>query len=262
MPYHQVNDIDLYYECSGEGSPVLFLHGLGSSSQDWEAQRAAFSTRYRMIIVDFRGHGRSSKPKRPYSIPLFAQDTADLIKHMNVASLDVLGISMGGMVAMQLALDAPHLINHLVIVNSAPAIQSQSFTLRQFMQFIQRRFVLRFQGMQGMGRLISNLLFPYPEQADLRRICRERWTKNDRQAYEASMNAILRWNVIERLTELRNPTLVIAGRQDFIPLPYKQKYANLIPGARLVVIENSRHATPVDQMEQFNRIVLDFLAGQ
>jgi 3-oxoadipate enol-lactonase len=262
MPYYSVNDIDIFYECSGKGSSVLFLHGLGSSSQDWEAQRTAFSARHRMITLDFRGHGLSSKLKRSYSIPLFAQDTADLINHLNIPSAHIVGISMGGMVAMQLALDAPWLINRLVIVNSAPAIQPHLFSLRQNLHFIQRRLVLLFFGMQGTSRLISNLLFPAPEQADLRRMCRERWAKNDRRAYDASMRAITRWNVFDRLPEIQNPTLVVAGKQDFIPLSYKQSYTRLIPRARLVVIENSRHATPVDQMEPFNRVVLDFLAQE
>lgn len=239
---------------------MLFLHGLGSSSQDWEAQRQAFCARHQMICLDLRGHGRSSKPDHPFSIPIFSQDTAALIRFLNVSPVDIVGISMGGMVAFQLALDAPQIIRRLVIVNSAPSIRPQFFTLRQNLHFIQRRLVLLFFGMQGMSLFISRLLFPAPNQAALRRICRERWLKNDRRSYEASMSAILHWDVSHRLSEIGHPTLVIAGRQDFIPLVYKQAYTARIPNSRLIVIENSRHATPVDQMDVFNQTVLDFLA--
>ncbi len=250
---------DIYYEIRGAGRPVLFLHGLGSSSQDWAAQWEAFTARHRMITVDLRGHGLSAKPRQSYSIPLFAKDVATLIRNLDIAPLDIVGISMGGMVALQLALDAPQNIRRLVIVNSTPTIRPQMFTFSQNLHFIQRRLVLMLFGMRGMGWYLSRLLFPVPEQAELRRVCRERWVKNDRRAYEASMRAIVRWNVTRRISEIKLPTLVIAGRQDFIPLSYKKAYTSLMPNANLVVIENSRHATPVDQMEAFNRIVLDFL---
>ena len=95
MPTLQLNDIGLYYEIIGEGAPLLFIHGLGSSIRDWEPQVDFFAERYKVILFDVRGHGKSSKPPGPYSIPQFAADTANLLEKLEVAPVHVVGISMG-----------------------------------------------------------------------------------------------------------------------------------------------------------------------
>ena len=75
MPTLQSNKINLYYEVTGEGQPLLFSHGLGSSARDWELQVGEFSKNYQVITIDLRGHGRSDKPAGPYSMSMFAADT-------------------------------------------------------------------------------------------------------------------------------------------------------------------------------------------
>ena len=102
MPMLQANGIDLNYEIIGQGPPLLFIHGLGSSGQDWEQQVAFFSKNYNVIIVDVRGHGASAKPPGPYSIQLFADDISSFIRTMDISPVHVVGISMGGMIAFQL----------------------------------------------------------------------------------------------------------------------------------------------------------------
>ncbi len=97
-----VNNVELFFETSGSGETVLFIHGLGSSARDWEMQVPAFAKRYRTVAFDLRGHGQSQKPKGPYSMSLFAQDTAELIRSLGVGSVHVVGISLGGMIAFQL----------------------------------------------------------------------------------------------------------------------------------------------------------------
>ena len=74
MPKFRCNDIDLFYEITGKGEPIVFIHGLGSSGRDWEYQIDYFSDHYQVIVLDVRGHGNSDKPPGPYSIPLFARD--------------------------------------------------------------------------------------------------------------------------------------------------------------------------------------------
>ena len=110
MPKVHVNDIALYYEIAGQGQPVLLIHGLGSSTRDWEYQTTAFSTHYRVVALDVRGHGQSDKPPGPYSIPLFTSDTAELMRSLELGPSHIVGISMGGMIAFQLAIDTPDLV--------------------------------------------------------------------------------------------------------------------------------------------------------
>ncbi len=258
MTAAQIGDVTLYYEEAGQGDPILLLHGLGSSTQDWELQMASFSQQYRVIAVDLRGHGRSSKPPGPYSIPLFAADAAQFIQTLNTGPVHVVGISLGGMVAFQLALDAPELVRSLVIVNSVPSMILRTFADKW--QLWRRAAIIQLMGMRRMGEFLAPRLFPKPEQAELRETLVERWAQNDKRAYLAAMRSFVGWDVTARLGEIGCPTLVVSADEDYWPLAVKEAYTAQIPGARLMVFEDSRHATPIDQYERFNTAVLTFLS--
>jgi pimeloyl-ACP methyl ester carboxylesterase len=113
--------------------------------------------------------------------------------------------------------------------------------------------------MERIGKMISQLLFPEPDQAALRTKVVERWRFNDKHAYLSSLDAIIGWSVRGRLERIDCQVLVISADQDYTPVAQKQAYTDELRNARLVVIENSRHATPVDQPEHFNQCLLDFL---
>ena len=260
MPKLHVQGIDLHYITAGQGQPVLLLHGLGSSARDWEFQFPAFSERYQVVAVDTRGHGESSKPPGPYSLPLFASDVAGLIKALEIAPAHVLGISMGGMIAFQMAVSAPELVSSLVIVNAAPELIVRTF--RERLNLIQRQLIVRLLGMRRMGEVLGGRLLPKPDQEELRRVFADRWAENDPKAYRETMKALVGWSVADQLGDIRCPVLVIAAENDYTPVALKEAYIKRMPSAKLVVIEDSTHATPVDQPEKFNRAVLDFWAAQ
>jgi len=262
MPPVRIRDIDLYYETTGQGQPILFIHGLGSSTRDWEPQVTFFSQQYRTVTCDVRGHGKSGKPPGPYSIPQFAADTAGLIQALGIAPTHVVGISLGGMIALQLAVleGAPDLVRSLVIVNAAPEFVVRTFQDR--LQVWQRQLIVRLLGMRKMAEVLSKRLFPTPEQADLRRVFVERWVENDPRAYREAMHAIVGWSVADRLNTVSCPTLVIAADHDYTPVAVKEAYVAQMPRAELVVIEDSRHATPVEWPDRFNEAVAAFLSRQ
>jgi len=259
MPVIHTNGIDLYYEIAGAGPPLLLIHGLGSSSRDWELQTAAFAPAYQVITFDLRGHGRSQKPAGPYSIPLFAGDAQALWQALSIAPAHVVGLSLGGAVAFQLAVDAPHMVKTLTIVNSAPAWVPRSLSDR--MKIWQRMAIVRLLGMRKMGEVLSKRLFIKPEQADIRQVFVERWAENDPVAYRAAMRALFGWSVADHLPTITCPALVIAADEDYTPVALKQAYTSQMPNARLAVIPDSRHATPVEQPEAFNQALSDFLAA-
>src|SRR5262245_47763018 len=122
MPDVRVEDCSIHYEIQGKGDVVLLLHGLGSSVRDWELQIPALAERYTVLAVDMRGHGRSDKPSGPYSVAIFARDVAAVLRALALGPAHVVGISMGGMIGFQLAVDAPSLVRSFVVVNSGPAL--------------------------------------------------------------------------------------------------------------------------------------------
>jgi pimeloyl-ACP methyl ester carboxylesterase len=260
MPVLPLRDINLYYEIAGQGDPVVFIHGLGSSARDWEYQVPFFAPRYRVVVFDVRGHGRSDKPTGPYSVPLFAQDAAALIRALEAAPAHVVGISMGGMIALQLAVDEPALVRSLVVVNSGPELVVRTF--RERLMILQRFLIVRLLRMRKMGEVLSQRLFPRPDQAPLRQMFVERWAENDPRAYREAMRALVGWSVADRLGDIRCPTLVIASDQDYTPVSAKEAYVARMPNARLVVIPDAHHAVTVERPEEFNQALLDFLAQQ
>lgn len=113
-----------------------------------------------------------------------------------------------------------------------------------------------------MGQVLSKRLFPKPEHEELRRVFVERWAENDRRAYSDAMRAIVGWSVSDRLGDIRSPTLVITADEDYAPVSLKEAYVAKIPQAELVVIADSRHATPAERPEQFNEALMAFLSRQ
>jgi 3-oxoadipate enol-lactonase len=256
----RIGDISVYYETTGGGPPLVFIHGLGSSTKDWERQVPFFAQQYHVVTFDCRGHGQSDKPRGHYSIGMFAEDTAGLIKTLGIAPVHVVGLSMGGMIALQLAVDEPALLRTMIIVNSGPAFILR--TWREKWMFYKRRLIVRFLGMRKLGKFLAEILLPDPEQVTLRKTFIERWSANDRRAYLASMKAIFGWSVLDKLGTVNCPTLFISADQDYTPPAAKEAYAALMPRAEVVVIRKSRHLTPIDQTLLFNEAVAAFLTRQ
>ncbi len=253
----KLTDVTLHYQVIGQGEPILFIHGLGSSGRDWEPQVEFFAPHYQVITYDVRGHGQSGRPPGPYSVPLFAADAAALVDALGVAPLHVVGISMGGMIAFQLAVDRPELLRSMVIVNSGPELVVRTFKER--LSVLQRFWIVRLLGMRRMGEVLAGRLFPKPEQGALREMFAERWAENDVRAYAASMRALVGWSVSERLGQIDVPTLVIAADQDYTPLAVKEAYVARMPRAEIALIEDAHHAVPVERAAEFNAVLADFL---
>jgi len=259
MPTVRINGIDIYYQVTGYGEPLLLIHGHGSSSRDWEYQVDYFAKDYQVITMDVRGCGRSSKPAGPYSLHLFAEDIAALLEELDVGAAHVVGISMGGMIAFELVLGFPQLVKSMVVVNGYPETRVE--TWKERLMVFRRFLMLDLFGMRKTGKILSKILFIKPEQDELRKLFVQRWAENDKRAYRESLKALINWDVEARLGEIQCPVLVVASDEDYLPLEEKRAYAANIPYAKLVVIEDARHAVIVENPDRFNAVVRDFLAG-
>ena len=259
MPMITLNGLDVFYETRGHGDPVLLVHGLGSSTEDWEPQVDALSRGFTVVAYDVRGHGRSGKPASAYSVGQFASDAAALIAALDLAPVHVIGLSMGGMIAFQLAADHPALVRSLVIVNSGPEMVPRTF--RERLGIVQRRLIVRLMGMRKMGEVLAERLLPGVEHATRRAIFAERWARNDKGAYLRALSALVGWTVTAKLPGIRQPVLVVTADQDYTPVAWKQWYTSLMPNATLVVIPESRHMMPIERPHLFHETLLPFLAG-
>jgi 3-oxoadipate enol-lactonase len=259
MPLAKVNGINLNYESGGEGPPLLFIHGLGGSLEDWDAQLPFFQKNFTVITVDLRGHGRSDKPRGRYSMQLFASDLAALINFLRLPKVHVVGISLGGGVAFQLALDAPELVASLTIVNSGPEMILR--TLKEKFAIWLRFAIINTMGLQKLGEVVAAKLFPRAEDAPAKQAFLERYARNEAHSYKAALRAFVGWSVSAQLGAINCPTLIMSADQDYTPVSAKEAYVGKIRGAKLVVIPDSHHAAPVERPEAFNRLLGGFLAG-
>ncbi len=257
MPTMKIKDIDMFYEIHGDGEPLLLIHGLGSSSRDWEYQIPQFSKQYKVITIDLRGHGKTSKPKGPYSIRGFADDVALFLETLNIKHVNILGLSMGTATGFELAINYPDLLKSLIAVNMSAKLSVKTFGEKK--QFFLRDAIVIFLGMKKMGEFLAPRLFPLPEQEELRKKVATRWAENNKKAYLSAFHSLKNWSVEEELHKITCPTLVIASDGDYTPVEIKEEYVKKIPNGQITVIKNSHHAVPMEKPEEFNKVVLDFL---
>ncbi len=263
MPYLPVNGIRLRYELWGEGeTPLVLLHGLGSSADDWLLQLPAFGPYFKCVPLDLRGHGASDKPAGRYSVALFAADVAALIQQLRLVPAHILGLSLGGMVAQQLAIDHPELVRSLVLINTLPGLWPLPRAMWRL--FLRRRDLLwQPVDMARAAARIADDLFPGLHQALLHEMAVKRLAANDPRAYRRATWAVLRYWPGRRLARVRVPTLILAGENDrVVPAVYQERLRALLPHASFVSIPDSGHASNLDQPEAVNAAVLKFLLAQ
>jgi 3-oxoadipate enol-lactonase len=257
------------YPAEGAGQAgrvaVVLLHGLGSSGEDWELQAPALRAQgWPVVTVDLRGHGRSVAVGggRGWTVEMMADDVAAVLDHLALEGVGqagwyVVGLSLGGCVALALAAQCPERVRGLVLVNTFARLRLAG--LRGLRRLAARAWLLGTRPMDALAAYIARGLFPKPEQAALYEAARVRLARNGKRAYWAGMRAVGRMDLRGALGQVRCPTLVVAGDRDqTVPRAAAEALRDGIRGARLVVVEDSGHATPIDQAEVFNREVVEF----
>jgi len=257
MPTLTLDDTEIHYERTGAGPPLLLIHGLGSSGDDWAFQRDDFARTHTLILPDLRGSGRSAKPRGPYSIARFAADLWALLDALAIGPLDLLGFSLGGAVAIEMALLRPQQVRRLIVCNTLASYRTD--TWRKWLEAHAQLACVRLLGLRRTARLVARRMFPHDDQAPKRQRVVDVVGANPRRPYLDTVHALIGWSAIVRLGALRAPVLVIAAEHDYTPLAEKRAELQHFPQAQLVVVAGSRHGTPFDAVERFNRIVLEYL---
>jgi len=259
LPTVAVNATHIYFERQGSGLPLLMIHGLGSSSADWAFQLDDFSARHDLVMPDLRGSGRSGKPNERYSIVQFADDLWALLDSLDLDIVDILGFSLGGAVALEMALMRPRRVRRLVLCNTLANYRTDTWRKRveAYLQIV----LVRAIGLRRTAILISKRLFPHPEQAPKRQRVIDVVGANSPHMYLATMRALIGWHALDRLGALQARTLIIAAEHDYTPLADKREELRHFPSAEFVVVEGSRHGTPFDATAAFNAHVLRFLSA-
>ncbi len=259
MPTAKVNGQNLNYEDTGSGEPVIFLHGLTFSARMWDAQVKALSKRYRCINADFRGHG-GTPPSGEFTLEDLAEDAHGLIAQLGVAPAHVVGLSMGGMVAMRLALAYPGDVRSLVLLDTSadPELPERA------PQYEMLANIAREQGLGAVLDAVLPIFFAprFLARTDEVNVWRERLAANDREGvYQATLAVARRSDISVDIRRISAPTLVVVGElDDPTPLEKHQAIRDAIVGSELAVIPGSGHMSPLEAPGAVTEAIERFLA--
>jgi 3-oxoadipate enol-lactonase len=262
MPYCESNAIQLYYQLAGDGPNLLLVSGLGGGTWSWFGQVPYFARHYRVIAVDNRGAGRSGMPPGPYRIDQFAADLLGLLDHLQIARTFVLGLSMGGMIAQELALLAGDRIDALVL-GCTHCGGSQRISPNP-------EILARFVNNEGLSIeqivdknlpffLSSHFMKAHPERVELYRQAQLTAPLQPPHAFHGQVDAIRTFDCCDRLGRLTIPTRVLTGTADMlVPPANATALARFIPGARLTEIPGAGHALHVECRDDLNGLAHGF----
>jgi pimeloyl-ACP methyl ester carboxylesterase len=262
MPLAHLSGLDLHYEEQGVGRPFLLIAGIPAIASDWEPLSSCLAnTGHRVIAYDNRGSGGSSVTPGPYTTMQMARDAVALLDHLELARTDVFGMSMGGMIAQELALEAPERVGRLVLgcthagvahATPPPAAAGRAFALHT------DDWALRM-------RTLAPFAFAHDVEPELLRsfIAKKALDVQDASGYRAQIEAVLAHDTAGRLPEIGASTLVLTGDDDrVIPGESSQLLAQRIPGAELRTIRGAGHLFFLEQPEQTLEILTGFLADR
>jgi len=252
----------IYWDAEGHGAPILLIMGLGYPSYMWYRTRPVLAAHYQTIALDNRGIGRSDVLSGPYPIALMASDAAAVLDAAGVESAHILGVSMGGMVAQEFALQYPKRVRSLILGCTAAGGPSVVRAEPEATQMLMAR-----TKMSAEEAAEASVPFVYDAATPRERIdedlaVRRPWFPR-LEGYTAQLQGIIAWEAYSRLPQIAVPTLVIHGESDRLVPPGNAKLiAERIPGAKLVMIPHASHLFLTDQTEAAHHAILEFLDQQ
>jgi len=268
MPKVKINDLEMYYEVHGNGFPIILISGYSGSSEGWDVlvpRVSELSKHYKVITLDNRGTGRSSVPEGDYSIKTMGDDVAGLLDSIKIPRAHILGLSMGGMIAQELAINHPKKVKGLVLTCTTPGGSA-------------------FDAIPGQPEALEKLTWMFapppgmtPEAVleEILKLCyhREYFEKNKARimafipkyptplsTFEKHYDAIMKSDIYNRLKTIRSKTLVIHGEDDILIMPEGARIlAKQIPNAELKMFRQAGHSVLEEKWEEVEPVILDFL---
>jgi len=256
MPVFEHDTGRLYYLIRGNGAPVVLIHGLGATAAEWAFQVPALESRFQVIVPDLPGCGHSLPRPARYEIPELARSLWQLLDALGVGAPNLVGFSLGGAVALQMALQRPAAVPRLVLINSLATYRTDHWI--KWLEAHGTALLVRLLGMRRTGRLVAARLFPLPAQRAMRERCANVIGSAEPATYLDMAFALARWSVVDQLARVTSRTLVITAQRDYTPLAEKFELAAGLRGD-IVVVRGSRHGTPFDAIGATNASLLAHL---
>jgi len=260
MAKTRVNDIEIAYEDVGCGPAIVLIHGYPFNRSLWADQVTALADRYRVLTLDLRGHGETEASVGTSTMKLMAQDVSALMDELRIDRAVVGGLSMGGYVALAFYQLFPHRVEKLLLADTRAQADTKEAKVTRAEQVEQ----ILAEGMAGIvNAMLPKLLSPetVSKRPDIVKRLREMMMHTNPEGAAAALRGMAeREDQTERLSQISVPSLIVVGKEDPItPVADSEKMHDGIAGSQLVVIENASHVSNIEQPEQFNRALREFL---
>ena len=284
----EIGRLRVHHMYGGHGSPVVFIHGLGSSGyMEWRLNLDVVAARHRVFAPDLPGYGRTDKPRARYTIPYFARFVHRYMDDRRIRSAVVVGASLGGRIALEVALARPSLVRKLVLVNTLglgrpkvrltqvayglvtiPRVGEAAMGFaRDALRWASPSLVRRFAGRYAGASADPEQTMDDEYLQDLREMYA---AEGFRAAYLSTIRSLINprallgghHDVSERLNELKIPVQLIWGADDpLFPVAHAERAQSLIGRSKLAVVEGAGHTPQAERPEEFNRVLNEFLDG-
>jgi pimeloyl-ACP methyl ester carboxylesterase len=260
MPLSKVGDVRLFYELDGKGDDLLLIHGVTGYLDGWKYVRQPLARHVHLILPDLRGHGRSDKPSIHYSVEMFVHDLLGLLDLLHIDQCIVAGHSLGGFIAQQMAVDAPERVRALILICTAPKVDVEA-------ALAQVRLIQALYGLSPEEAVRKKMEIEYVNPQKIRAtpgmmeflLADETQRQINQNSHGWAQGAAARFDVEERLGEVRAPTLIIQGAQDTtFPPRWGKYYREHIRNAVLRVIDGTSHSIQVEQPEALADAIIKF----
>ena len=260
MPKINVNDINIYYEIHGKGFPLVMMTGLAGDTNWWSLEEVkAYSHYFKLIIFDNRGAGRSDKPKKEYSIDQFATDTLRLMDALKIEKAHILGSSMGGMIAQEIAINHPERVEKLVLCSThCGGIRkvNPSQDVLDMMTSSNQDLIDGIISLCFTKKIIENnpkLILEFKKKISKTRI--------PPKSYILQLKSVDSFDTYSRLKQIIAPTLILHGKNDLlVPVANAEILASQIPNANVKILEHEGHWIFLPNWEKMMKIIVNFLA--
>jgi pimeloyl-ACP methyl ester carboxylesterase len=262
MPEVVCNNILLHYDDKGAGAPLVFLHGIAGDHLYWKGQMRAFAKRYRCLALDNRDAGQSGPAVAPYTMSELAADVSGLLDALGLAEAHLVGLSLGGMIALELAVAQPSLVRSLFLVGTVGRADAWFHATLDAYSHIRRQVADTAEFLVALQPwLVGHRFFESPSKVEwLQGFIRHSPCTQTIDGFFRQIEAIRGYDVLERASAVRCPVLVVVGEDDLITPPrYAEQLAQRIPQARLHLLPGVGHSPVLEDARGFSRLLDEFL---
>jgi 2-hydroxy-6-oxonona-2,4-dienedioate hydrolase len=258
LEYLQVGGLRIRYVDAGSGEPVLLMHGLGGSIESWTNNIEELSKSFRVIAVDLPGFGLSDKPKINYTIKFYMQFVVQFLKQLRLGQASMVGSSLGGHVAAEVAINRPSLVRRLVLTSPAGALPRSFKGSRALWKYVK---VINAKSVQQVKQALSAVDNKPVDDSYAQLVYQKMSTPGAKEAFLSALAGSARApRLNSRLNRIKAPTLLLWGKEDYmIPVKFVEPFVKM-KNCRIVMLENCGHRPHFERPELFNRIVADFLS--